>query len=940
MVLYFQPGLTPALMPLSSSPKPSIFTGSDLVVRSARLKEVSYKEESDSEDDLWRLNPEPDDGQDRFVRQAVRTSGDQRVDDYQVDASAESSEDSDYFSRQSPASSVLSGQKRKRFDQDTKQAARQSGGLKKSLKSPKRLKQTDTPQPVIKQEAGQPVKKPTKTYVLEELSPDTTLLSEEIVVCTIDDDGVPSFSSEMKPGSTYLLRRNWDQPAENAHEVSSLQDFGSPGHVIKPLRDPRNPEYFMPGIRVKSVTMSSGTRHNYETLLKNQSDAAIATKESALRERLQNLVERSASDKRSYDTHTVTLDGQTQYGLYAREDIPVDIREVAKQDWSYKGFFYDDSNKEEAESYLLGRYGPRFQEYVREIPKWKNPLTGERKNCYIAALGSGGHMHNANTVLKKKEGLGGYLDYDLSKINLAFEDYSVVYELPNGQTVAYPHVEQAPLPDKKIRAGDELCINYGPGFLDMLRKKIHSQEKGKEIYIKQEEVSDDERGLSSLPDTTRADWDKRPNPFALPNRRQVPGVRSNSLLSTASSLSSFNDPDLEDALSLSGSERASGLSTRARLLKAQLPSLTKDWENVSGKEKALAAAQMRIDHPDWSQGKIVQKLKEQDIITSQNSLSRWGISPKPSASKDLWNEARMLQEKLPSLTPKWSSTVHREKANTAARLRLEHPDWDLPEIVKEMAKRKFDITQQSLSRWGIPSKRLTDDTVVETAKLKAQLPYLTDLWVNARQRKEANAAARLHLQHPDWTSVRIQEELQVQNLHVTDQAVRSWGIVPTRLVTQDDADEAALLKEKLPHLKPYWVNAKRRKEANAAARLHLQHPDWTSARIRDELNKQKMDVTIPTLVSWGITATKNVDSNLLEEIPVLKQQLPHLTSFWMNAHQREKANAAAKLHLKHPDWLPTQIIRELKKEGITIAPTTLLSWGISPRHASQNEMEC
>lgn len=929
-------------MPLSPSPKSSIFTSSDFVVRSARLKEVSYKEESDSDDDLWQLNPEPADAQDRFVRQKAKASGEQSMDNYQVNASSDSSEDSDYFSKHSPASSDLSGKKRKRSSQNTQHFLSppdEPALFKKSLNSPKRLKQAASPEPVIKQEAEQPAKKPIKTYILEELNPDAFLLSEEVAVCTIDDNGAPSFSTALKPGSTYLVRRNWDQPAENAHEISPLQDFKRPGYVIKALQDPQNPGFFMPGIRIKSVTMSPDTRHNHAVLLKNQSEAAIATKESAIQERLQAMVDRSASDKRSYDTHPVTLNGQKQYGLCAREDISTDIRKVAKQDWSYKGFFYDESNQEEAENYLLQRYGPRFQEYVREIPKWKNPLTGERKTCYLAALGSGGHMHNSNTVLKKKEGLDGYLDYDLPKINLAFEDYTVVYELPNGQTVAYPHVEQAPMPDKKIKAGDELCVNYGPGFLNMLRKKIDSAEKGKEVYIKQEAVSDDEYGLSGLSETTTPVRNKRFNPFASPDHRQLPKARSNSLSSTASSLSSFQDSDFDDAIPLSEAEKTSGLSARAKSLKAQLPSLTKDWENVSDKENALAAAQMRIDHPDWSQGKIVQKLKEQDIITSQNSLSRWGISPKPSVSQEQWDEARMLKEQLPSLTPKWLSTIHREKANTAARIRLEHPDWNQPEIVAELQRKGFNIGQQSLSKWGIQSKRLTDDTIATTARLKEQLPYLTNLWINARQRKEANVAAEIHLQHPDWTSARIQEELQAQNLHVTDQTLRSWGIAPISLVSQDDMDQAALLKEKLPHLKPYWVNAKRRKEANAAAELHLQHPDWTSARIRAELKKQQMDVTIPTLVSWGISATRNVDSKLLEEVPVLKQQLPHLTSFWMNAHQREKANAAAKLHLKHPDWIPAQLTKELKKQGITIAPTTLQSWGISPRHAAQNVKE-
>lgn len=923
-------------MSFPSSTRPGLFSPADFVVRSARLKNVSYKE-NDSGDESLEDSPEIAQSEDSFVRKGRERSQSRDFDINQIAQASDSDDDSDESCDDAPSLSSLTSKRKK-----TKRELEQTTPLSKRAKlsnapfSPlNRTKPVNSP-PVIKQEEGSQARQAPKTYVLQEISPDATLLSEEMIVCSIDDDGVPHFSTKLNPKASYWVRRDWDKPAPNAHELFPLQELGHSGSVIKALQDPKDSRYCRPGIKVKNVIMSPETEENYKTLLrhkgKDYTQSAIDRKKAALKERLQAVIDRNASEQRSYDTHDVVLNGKQEYGLKATEDIPSNSKQVDKQDWAYKGFFYDSANKAEAERYLFQQYGARFEEYVEEI-KWTDPLTGDKRKSYIAALGSGGHMHNANTVLKKKGGLDGYLDYDLPKINLAFEHFTVVYELPDEKTVAYPHVDQAPIPNQTIRAGDGLFVCYAADFLNMLRKKMANPQQEKKVYIKKEVVSDDEDFSSRL--QSRPDKQDNYNPFSLSEKTGSHNY-SHGKSSSDSPLSSAKQSDSGKTPARQSETNATKhLDPLAKSLKAQLPSLTSDWESVSGKQNALAAAQTRIDHPDWSQDKIVEALRAKGMKCSQTSLSRWGISPLSTPTQALLEEATSLKEKLPSLSAKWLSTVHREKANTAARLRLENPDWSQPEIVLALKKKGFDVAQQTLSKWGIPSKLLLEADQQESLELKKKLPYLTNFWVNSRQRKEANAAARLHLKYPSWTAGKISRELEKQQMEVSLPTLNAWGIALSKTVATDDLEESIQLKQKLTHLTAYWDNTNQRKEANLAARMHLKNPSWTASRIQTELKqKHQIAIPLPTLTAWGISSTRHLSEEDLQEAEALKKELPHLTSIWTNARQRKEANAAAKIHLRHPDWLPTQIIRELQKQGIKLAPTTLLSWGISPKLAA------
>ena len=149
-----------------------------------------------------------------------------------------------------------------------------------------------------------------------------------------------------------------------------------------------------------------------------------------------------------------------------------------------------------------------------------------------------------------------------------------------------------------------------------------------------------------------------------------------------------------------------------------------------------------------------------------------------------------------------------------------------------------------------------------------------------------------------------------------------------------------MLKKKLPHLTPSWDNSNQRREANIAAQIHLTHPSWTAAQILTELRQDhQINIPLPTITAWGISSTRAISQEDLQEADKLRKELPHLTDFWKNARQRKEANMAAKIHLQHPDWLPTHIIREMNKQGGKIAVTTLLSWGISPKQAAKFSQE-
>lgn len=674
-------------------------------------------------------------------------------------------------------------------------------------------------------------------------------------------------------------RHKPEEPTIDTHNRFDLRDPAQIEHVIPELAWPEDPRYCIPGTLVEGVYMSSGTESNYRQLLRglgrDRTKTVIKQKEDTIKARQQDVLERRASPKRSYKVGPITLFNKPQNALYATEDIPTGIEnidEVTKQDWAYKGAFYTQAS--EAEKQLRQKLGPEYQHHLYKV-QWYHPFEKKIKVSYISAKNSGGYAHNANAALKKADRLDSYLDYNHKLTNLMFETYVIVYRLPDGRRLAFPHVEQPPIPGVQIRQGDELCVDYGPDFLAQMREELRSP--AEKSITRREHPGDAGQPIDEI---AEADQPKasRVNPF------------TKALSDTASARS-------EDEISLY------------------------QWSEVDDSAESDSTGSFK---EEWPRGRAL--LRHGPARHRELSIE----------SRDLRNQYYEKTSKW--LTSAWENSKERTKARMTVQTALEHPDWYQREIVAELEKQGLKVAQMTISKWGIGNYGNAHEKLQQEAKeLLRQYPLLSQRWINSRERHEAHAAARMAIEHPRWPSERIVQELNAKGIRVTLHQMYDWGIYEKNSpVLRQEAEElfSQILKETGKELTERWRDAKSRIAANEAVKIFLSNPKQSQDKIVAELKKQDIHLVKSTLATWGVNSSNN-SNELRVEAKQLKEKMPFLTDKWLNSRRRAEANEAARIfHESSGKISNQQIIRTLKKQGKTVSASALVQWGI---HSGQTD---
>lgn len=875
---------------------------SSYVIRSARLKQpAKYKE--DSSDESVQAEASDPESQDKFVRTSIAQEPVTSHDSDEYMGSSDKEDDGDDEADTIPKAAYSVKPRRRRpvipsstessdkeepaikeeedDEEDTIPVGVRSRGVKKRYiisSSSESKDSTDSDIPILRRQRKQqtdtqpPLKKmkaPVKTSESKSLGDSRFKRSES------DDSDIgpliPSIESmdtaSLQPGT---FRADPNAPADDYHLLFSLRDPNNIEHVIPELADPKNPRYPMPGIQVEGVYMATDTQYNYERLFNYLGRDAIKTiikrKEDTLQSRQQSILDGTASSKRSFKDGPTVLFNKPQKALYATEDIPTDhrhIAEVFQQDWAYKGAFYIPGSN--AEKQLSRKLGPTFDQYIREV-KWFDPFEKKTKKAHICALNSGGYMHNANAALKEEVRLDSYLDYDSKRTNLMFEDYLIVYRLPDGRKLAFPHVEQPPMPGKRIRKGDELCVNYGPKTLAAIREEYTALSKRKDVVVKGEHSIDSEDEDEKLQKSKR-------NPF-----KQAASVAC----STDNDESEWEEPTESDASSDDSSmyssrgrsrstsefNRERELSIESRDLEKQYFEktskwLTATWENSEEREKARATVRLAIKYPDLRQIDLSFKLAKRDLSVAQTTISSWGIGHRGNLNNpELQKETEELLEAYPDLSQRWINTRQRHQANAAARVAIAHQRWPAEKIIEALRQDGIHVTAQQLHDWGISEKNspelkqeakdLYDQILARTNKA------LTERWRNTAHRIKANAAAKIFLHRPHWSQDRIVKALKKQKIDLVKSTLATWGISSWES-SEGLMEEARRLKAEMPFLTDKWVNSRRRAEANTAAQFFKTHPSWSAARIATALKRQYgIKVSPSALIQWGIHSEADI----------------------------------------------------------------------------------